>query len=395
MIIPWTSESVDISSLTDNPAFKVRFHASGTDSGSLNEWEIDNVAVISSDNIYGANPCVTAYNFYLNGTMIGTSPDTSYTIPPGLVTFGQSYSACVSAVYASGVSSQVCTTITAQYLYPVTGFTADSVAGSAQLSWNKPLAQGVPPAGLTGYAIYRNGNFIHQAPHPDSLSYSDNGLIPGFYLYDVRAAYDLASYGFPGESGESLSPGAVLVTIGAVVVPAIQVIGEIVVSGGQSDCYHAKQVITVAGGGTTFGVHAGGEATLIAGEKISLLNGVSVAAGGILNAYITTDGLYCNGHPPLAPEVIGQEGLQEHAAGSVFRIFPNPATEMFTVRPSEMLKGEWVTMTLYNLTGEKVLEQNWLMTGDRVVSVSGFAQGIYLLKFAVNSRSEMIKLVKF
>ena len=49
---------------------------------------------------------------------------------------------------------------------------------------------GVPP-GLIGYNIYRDDNFIHYNPHPDSLDYYDMNLDPGTYKYDVTAIYDL------------------------------------------------------------------------------------------------------------------------------------------------------------------------------------------------------------
>jgi hypothetical protein len=41
-------------------------------------------------------------------------------------------------------------------------------------------------------------------PGPDSLSWYDYGLFPGTYKYEVKAVYDLTTYGFPGQEGESL-----------------------------------------------------------------------------------------------------------------------------------------------------------------------------------------------
>jgi hypothetical protein len=63
---------------------------------------------------------------------------------------------------------------------------------------------GGTPVGLIGYNIYRGGSFIHYNPHPDSITYYDYGLNPGTYKYDVKAKYDLTTYGFPGQTGESL-----------------------------------------------------------------------------------------------------------------------------------------------------------------------------------------------
>jgi hypothetical protein len=64
---------------------------------------------------------------------------------------------------------------------------------------------GGTPVGLVGYNIYRGGSFIHYNPHPDSITYYDYNLFPGTYKYDVKAKYDLTTYGFPGQFGESLT----------------------------------------------------------------------------------------------------------------------------------------------------------------------------------------------
>ena len=51
--IPWTSETLDISSVTHNPAFQIRFHAAGDNSYNINNWNIDNIKVLSTDGTSG------------------------------------------------------------------------------------------------------------------------------------------------------------------------------------------------------------------------------------------------------------------------------------------------------------------------------------------------------
>ncbi|MEI7897913.1 MAG: hypothetical protein WCJ26_12820, partial [bacterium] len=143
--IPWTSETLDISSQTHNPAFKIRFHAGGADSFDINNWNIDNVKVLSTDGTTGPNPCVIGYNFYLNNVLSGYTPDTTYNIPPNQVVYGQTYQACVKAVYGSGYSPQICVTFTAHYLYPARDLVVTGIECNAYLSWKKPVTMGDAP----------------------------------------------------------------------------------------------------------------------------------------------------------------------------------------------------------------------------------------------------------
>jgi hypothetical protein len=68
------------------------------------------------------------------------------------------------------------------------------------------------PENLEGYNVYRDMEFVAYTAHtPEEeyvlQSYVDEGLQPGIYQYSVTAVYDLARYGFPGETGESMHEG--------------------------------------------------------------------------------------------------------------------------------------------------------------------------------------------
>ena len=144
--IPWTSENLDISSVTHNPAFKIRFHVAGANSFNINNWNIDNIQVYSTDGTSGPNPCVIGYNFYLNGVLSAFTPDTTYNIPPNQVVYGQTYQACVKAIYGSGYSAQICVNFTAHFLYPARDLTAEDVPEcNAYLTWLKPVTMGDAP----------------------------------------------------------------------------------------------------------------------------------------------------------------------------------------------------------------------------------------------------------
>jgi hypothetical protein len=68
------------------------------------------------------------------------------------------------------------------------------------------------PENLLGYNIYRDGIFLDYTPHtpPGEITfqgYVDEGISPGWYEYTVTAVYDLTTYGFPGDSAESMEEG--------------------------------------------------------------------------------------------------------------------------------------------------------------------------------------------
>ena len=135
--ISWTSETLDISAYNDI-TFKIRFHAAGVDSYDINNWNIDNIYVLAGDGSTGYNPCVLGYNFYLNGVQSAFTTDTTYNIPPNQVQYGQTYNACVNAVYGSGYSTQSCYTFTAHFLYPPNNLQVEGIECNAYLTWEQP-----------------------------------------------------------------------------------------------------------------------------------------------------------------------------------------------------------------------------------------------------------------
>ena len=73
----------------------------------------------------------------------------------------------------------------------------------------------VVPENLIGYNVYRDMENIAYVPYggEDTSHYYDTGLEPLTYQYDVTALYDLARYGFPGDTGESMYEGPYIVSV--------------------------------------------------------------------------------------------------------------------------------------------------------------------------------------
>jgi hypothetical protein len=215
--IPWTQEIIDISSYS-NLVFRVRFRAFGGDSYDINSWNVDNIRIIEAESPAILDSCILGYYFTLDNAIAGFVTDTTFYIPPNLVQYGNTYNACVQAVFASGISDNACSGFTSHYLIPPSGLTGSGIEDAIYLTWNQPfVAKGnMPrntPAGLIGYYIYRNGILIDSIANPDTLFYYDFSMEPGNYTYGVSAKYDLASYGYPGETDQSVLDGPVTVVL--------------------------------------------------------------------------------------------------------------------------------------------------------------------------------------
>jgi hypothetical protein len=71
---------------------------------------------------------------------------------------------------------------------------------------------GVVPAGLLAFNVYQDDMLVGTVNYmgegtEDTVSFVHNPVNPGCYDYNVTAVYDLAVYGFPGQTGESVYEG--------------------------------------------------------------------------------------------------------------------------------------------------------------------------------------------
>ena len=209
--IPWTTELLDISDSL-NSDFRIRFRAAGENSFDISGWNVDNIYVLATESPQQIGQCITGYYFLLGSMISGFAVNNQYSIPGAQVQYGQTYSACVEAIYSSGVSAQACTTFESTFLWPVRNFQGDTIQNAAYLHWEKPEMTSQPgggtPPGLLGYSVYRDSVLIAFVT-ADTLYYYDLSLPPGNYSYQVSARYDLAPYGFPGTSDESYRMGPV------------------------------------------------------------------------------------------------------------------------------------------------------------------------------------------
>lgn len=196
----WELIELDLSAFSGPESETVWFAFHADDNGQdASGWAIDSVRVYSPEPPY----TLTGYWVFLNDTLIATT-DTTFLDLPAL-SYGQEYTLNVKAQYTSGLSSSEYVSFISEYLYPPSCFyQADT--GLQPLIMCPPMdSTGNIPPGFLGYNLYRDGDFIEFIPFgPIPPIYVDEGLQPGIYQYELTALYDLTSYGYPGETGESM-----------------------------------------------------------------------------------------------------------------------------------------------------------------------------------------------
>jgi hypothetical protein len=164
--------------------------------------------------------------------------------------------------------------------------------------------------------------------------------------------------------------------------PANATIQNTTVASGQTLCFDATQIITVAGSGTTFIVQNGGNVTMIAGQKIRYLPGAWAKAGGYMHGKIAPSGPYCQS--PSAPVVASFTGEEENNPASTvqssIRVYPNPTNGRFRIELTGKSQTVPLQVEIYGMRGEKVLSES--VPGEKFheFSLAGRSPGIYFIK---------------
>ncbi len=170
---------------------------------------------------------------------------------------------------------------------------------------------------------------------------------------------------------------------------------NVTVGNGSSECHDAYQTIVVAGGGTTYTVNSGGESTLIAGVKITMLPGTTVYNGGHLRAFITPDGNYCPG--PQNPIFSGKPDFStanpDILTSPFIKVYPNPASNVITIEFDHGIPEDY-QIQLFNTSGIRLM--TYIITGDQKhdFDLSDIAPGLYFLQVIANETTITKKIIK-
>ena len=192
----------------------------------------------------------------------------------------------------------------------------------------------------------------------------------------------------------------------------LEVMNESVLDG-EEECYNAEQTIVVAGNGNYFTVHDGGSATLIAGHNIVMLPGTTIEQGAYFNAYITTDGTFCQ--PPKAivatkddatlredlitevestDEPLSAPFTEPENGGLSIRVFPNPSQGFFNLEIMDDGNQANIKVEVYSLVGVKVLDKELQGAGLHQFNLTGHERGLYLLRVSNGRSMQTLRLLK-
>ncbi len=183
-------------------------------------------------------------------------------------------------------------------------------------------------------------------------------------------------------------------TISANAPPTYEVIQDIIIANGETQCFNATNTITVAGSGTTVNINSGGEVIFIAGNKIVFNPGFHSHPGSYSYAYITTTGNYCSN--PLPPGAPNAEIIEEKSSDIQYlvkdndpdiRIYPNPTSGHFTID----FMGEETTadIQVLNFQGKKIRGLDCRSQTQAEININYLPTGMYIV--IIKTDMEIIK----
>jgi hypothetical protein len=235
----------------------------------------------------------------------------------------------------------------------------------------------------------------------------NNGAAPYTYLWDNGATTEdisgLISATYQVTVTDQFGYTAVTsATVEEFDMPCDTTVSNQTITSGQTVCYDAVQVLTIAGGGSYFTVENGGNVTLIAGQAIFLLPNTTVYPGGYMHAYITTNGEFCNqaGYVPRVPDPTPEErddNLTFSPTGDLqflFSIYPNPTYDDVTLDMNGVSKEETCVVEIFNMTGERIHRES--LTGQLKYKLTLADQpvGVYVIHVIAGERTGVAKIIK-
>jgi hypothetical protein len=172
----------------------------------------------------------------------------------------------------------------------------------------------------------------------------------------------------------------------------------------EAECFNALENISVAGNGRTFIAEPGSELLFIAGASIRFLPGFTANAGSYVNAYITTEGIFCDDIMPQSivanttpieksieteiEEIYLQENKNENQQ---IKVYPNPNNGSFTVQLSNFDTES--TVSVFNISGKVVYQTKMNENTSTEINLPHLPSGIYYLRANDSKTVKTTKLI--
>ncbi len=172
---------------------------------------------------------------------------------------------------------------------------------------------------------------------------------------------------------------------------------DVVVDG--VECFFALVSITVSGGDHHFTVTDGGEATLVAGETITLLPGSTVEHGGYLHAYISGENP-CG--RPLAEKEREEEedvetGMQmpePPEEGLYVNVYPNPTRGALTLEVQLLNHEERIRVEVLNHMGKMIYSREMPAQTHYSLDIANEKPGMYFVRIIQGNEMTLQRVIK-
>jgi hypothetical protein len=303
------------------------------------------------------------------------------------------------AIYQAGINVQILVT-----------------PGSNATVMENPLLN---PSFPVAYAVTGGGSCCESsAGLPVGLASSQVGIAYRLFRNDVQIGSPIVGTGsainFPGNqiagtytvsgtnaNGTSTMLNSVMVIMNPPpVLPNQKNLNNVTISNGQSVCYEALQLISVAGAGTTFVVSSGGTTHLVAGEKISLFPGTTIQNGGTFHAYIATDCIYCSS-PKNSLVASDSDTTGSNLSTSsikdnheLFHVYPNPTSGKFTVELLKPVTDHHVILEIFGMDGRVISTKELPNQIIHNFDLGEFPSGLYLIRVISEEEGQTERIIK-
>lgn len=340
--------------------------------------------------ISGLTDLFDLYTIRLNNNN-GTNYNYTVTNPAPVITFANLQSP-PSGVIESGQSFQV----TGHVLIP--GITGQPIPAPGLEAWVGWSGANTHPNTWTNWTT---ASYSAPSSFFDVFMANLGSVLTseGTWYYATRFRYNGGDYVYGGFSTggggfwDGINQVSGILTILPPSVPVNRTIQNYSVEPEMSVCFDATQTITVAGGDSYFKVLAGGSTNLIAGERILLLPGTGVAAGGYLHAWIAPGGPYCNAPGKSAASTYfdgDNEPAFNHSPAPV--LYPNPASSTLTLRWDPLQEN--FTLTIFSVHGQWMMTETLTGAGDHRINLTVLKPGLYIIKIVSGEKLYTTKLIK-
>ena len=193
-----------------------------------------------------------------------------------------------------------------------------------------------------------------------------------------------------GESCVSGNPATSnAITMSVTTVPVTITLNNIVVSSTQ--CYNARQTITVAGSDATFTVEPTGHVVLIAGVNILFNPGTTVLPGGYLYGYIAPEGPWCTA---ISRPVVAGSGSNDPSQMALYRIYPNPTPGKFMLELNGDDLSGTVRVEIYSMKGATMFTEELSGELRHEFNLENSPAGVYLIRVVTGNWTGTTRMVK-